>query len=638
MNHKKKYILIGLWSLTGISVIWFFLAGLSIYAFLTFFVLFAASFIAWGLSGKITDKMRGRAIHGINAFWIIMAFLFLFPFPVPERPEYVVGEIHRFSEPNHGWGRALLGALGPNLFNNGLAYNTPEEIKGLVEIGAIPSVLTSFPFARTTFGGTAMLNAYRDNVSHGGEPAVTMPYPWTTWKGAKRENRIGWNKGDILLGDVAHEVGYEKAKYTPRENSLMIKEIGKWLGSMTVGICKVDPRWFYSHDFMSMGTPLDLKDVKNFKYAIQLFTDQNWKRVHNDPGHSWWSITKSGQAYSTSAWMAVRMGQMLRDMGYLGRVGYGGINYDTIESPFSVYNGLGEYGRLSDAVVPSAGGLRFKSATVLTDFPLEPDNSNQGHGITRFCEHCDRCARACPVNAIPQGDMTVENGVKMWHVDKDKCVRFRAGNLDGSCCNECLRNCPYNKPDTLFHKLGVYITRHSYLAPYLFGNVRAIGLEDWLDFETSNQAGKYNVNRPARWIQEEPGFKMKLPYVIGKYVFTEGDRSTSEEWSTGVGAEMGKIGLKYKGVEWGKIPANLLDKNGRNRNAHWDYENGELPKNLQCMGKYMPIEEVTKLLKAGKLFTGDWYTKDEDVYPPRSEKYEKGLLKYEDAVKMWEKE
>ena len=124
--------------------------------------------------------------------------------------------------------------------------------------------------------------------------------------------------------------------------------------------------------------------------------------------------------------------------------GFGGINYHNIESAMSVYSGLGEFGRLSDAVVPTAGGLRFKSASIMTNFPMEPDESNVALGVTRFCDYCDRCARACPVNAIPMGEPTVENGVKMWHVDKDKCVRFRAGNLVGNCCNGSA--CPTTNP------------------------------------------------------------------------------------------------------------------------------------------------------------------------------------------------
>jgi ferredoxin len=399
----------------------------------------------------------------------------------------------------------------------------------------------------------------------------------------------------------------------------------------------VDPRWFYSHDFMSGGTPLNLEDVKDLKFGIQLFADQNWTRVNSDPGESWWSIAKSGVAYSNSAWMAARLAQMLRDMGYEARVGHGGLNYETMETPFSVYNGLGEYGRLSDAVVPSVGGLRFKSATVLTNFPMEPDVPRQSYGVTRFCSFCDRCARACPVNAIPLGEPTVENGIKMWHVDKDRCVRFRMGNLNGNCCNECLKVCPYNKPATLFHLLGNYMVAHSPIAPYLFGNVNALGLEDWLEYD-HGLSGEFGQNRPARWVLETPGYKNDFPRISRKYIYTEEDRSPDEEWATGIGAEMGKVRLTYKGTVFGEIPQKYFDANGRSRNMHWDYEAGELSPDASNTGKALTKEEALALLKEGKAFTGGWYKADEDVYPPRSPKYEKGLLSYEEAARMWAEE
>lgn len=635
MKKVDKYVLIGLWSAAGIALILFFALKLNLFAFLWFFVLAAAAIVWWGWRIGVTDKLRQNAIIGLSAFWILMAFLFVFPFPAPDKPQYIVDEVHRFSELDTGWSRVFLGVLGPNVAHHGMVFTDPNEIKGIGQYGTMPTFITTFPLTRALFGGTTFLDPYRSPVSEGGDPVDAKPFTWTTWKGKCRPNKIGWNRGDLLLGNVAKAMGYEKAKYTPRENALMIKEIALWLGSDEVGVGIMDPRWLYSHDFLSMGTPLELKDMKEYKYFIQVYVDQRWRRVHNDPGESWWSVTKSGQSYSTSAWIVTRLAQMLRDMGYVAEVGFGGINYHNIESAMSVYSGLGEFGRLSDAVVPTAGGLRFKSASIMTNFPMEPDKSDVPIGVTRFCSYCDRCARACPVNAIPMGGFTVENGVNMWHVDKDKCVRFRAGNLGGNCCNECLRVCPYNKPETLFHKLGMYMVKHSPLAPALFGNVGGIGLDDWLEFDYSSEAGEYAVNRPARWILEEPGFKMKFPYMIGKYIFTEEDRSKDEEWAIGEGAEMGKIGLKYKGILWGKIPERFFDKNGRSRNVHWDYEAGELPKNLQLPGKVISKDEALALLKAGKAFSGGWMKKDEDVYPRRVPKYEKGLLKYEQAAKLW---
>ncbi len=638
-EKKKKNILILIWALVAVSVLWFFISGLNIYALFMIFLLTAVALLWQALYSEVTEKMRRRAFMTMNIFWTVIAFLMFFPFPAPDPPEYIVGEVHRFSEPNHGWGRMYWGQLGPNLVNHGYVYTHKDLIEPMAKArgGSKPSFTTTYPLARATFGISVLTDSLRAPDTVGGEPVHPMKYPWTSFEGTHRSEKIGWNNGDLLLGNVAGKVGYEKAKYTPEENALMVKEIGLWLGSEAVGICRIDPRWFYSHDFLSGGTPLSLEDVKDLKYGIQVFTDQNWRRVLNDPGESWWSASKSGTAYSTSAFIAIRLAQMLRDMGFEARVGHGGVNYETIESVFSIYNGMGEHGRLSNAVVPAAGGLRFKTATILTSFPMEPDTVRNSYGVTRFCEHCDRCARACPVNAIPMGEPTVENGIKMWHVDKDKCVRFRAGNLNGNCCNECLKVCPYNKPDNLFHKLGSYMTKHSFLAPWLFGDVRAVGLEDWLAYQYSTAAGDFGKNRPARWIQENPGYKIDLPRQVGKYIYTEEDRSTAEEWATGVGAEMGKVGLKYKGIEWGKIPERLLDENGRNRNVHWDYDEGELGPDVQNIGRTLTEAEAQELLKSGKAFTGGWYKKHEDVYPPRSD-YEKQVMTYKEASEKWAKE
>ncbi|CCK79453.1 MULTISPECIES: 4Fe-4S dicluster domain-containing protein [Desulfobacula] len=637
MDEKlKKYILIGLWVAAAASLVWFFASELNINALFAIMLCVAAAMGWWSMMFKITEKMRNIGIISMSSFWTIIAFFMFFPFPAPEAPQYIQGEVHRFSEMNHGFGRAYMGVLGPQINNHGYVYTDKEMIEPLAKArgGKKPSFTTTLPLSRALFGATTLLDGLRAPDQVQGEPVKVLKYPWTTFEGAHRDKKIGWNKGDVLLGNVAGKLGYKTAKYTPEENALMVKEIGLWLGSEDVGICRVDPRWFFSHDIMTAGTPLPLEKVEELKYGIQVFTDQRWRRVLNDPGWSWWSITKSGQAYSTSAFIAVRLAQTLRDMGYAARVGHGGINYETIETPFSVYCGLGEYGRLSDAVVPSVGGLRFKSATILTDFPMAVDPPRQSYGVTRFCSHCDRCARSCPVNAIPMGKRTIENGIEMWHVDKDKCVRFRTGNLNGNCCNECLKSCPYNKPATAFHLMGNYMLKHSYLAPFLFGNVNGVGLEDWLDYQYGTESKQFGVNRPARWILENPGFKTEFPRKVGRYIYTEEDRSPDEEWATGVGAKMGKVGVTYKGIQWGEIPARLLDENGRSKNVHWDNPKGELDKDVKAIGKVLTKEEADAMLKEGKAFSGGWYKKDEDVYPRRS-KYEKGTWSYEKAADDW---
>lgn len=639
MDKKKAtYVLYGLWGLAIAFLAWF-IVDLHIHALIGICLSVAAALAWWGTTLTVTKRMRTIAVGSLSGFWTVIAVFMFFPFPPPDAPEYIVGEVHRFSEMNHGFGRGYSGVLGPQLLNHGYTYTSKELIEPLAKArgGAAPAFTTTMPLSRALFGGTVLTDGLRAPDVVGGEPVKVIPYPWTTFEGPARSTKLGWNQGDLLLGDVAKKVGYAKAKYTPEENALMVKAIAKFMGSVDVGVCRVDPRWFYSHDFMTAGTPLPLEDVKELKFGIQVFADQDWTRVSNDPGESWWSITKSGVAYSNSAWIASRLAQTLRDMGYVARVGHGGLNYETIETPFSVYNGLGEYGRLSDAVVPSVGGLRFKSATILTDFPMQPDPERKSFGVTRFCSYCDRCARACPVNAIPLGEPTVENGILMWHVDKDKCVRFRMGNLNGNCCNECLKACPYNKPATLFHLLGNYMVKHSPLAPRLFGSVGGVGLEDWLEYDYAISE-EFGINRPARWILENPGYKTEFPRLIGKYIATEDDRSPVEEWATGIGAEMGKVKLSYRGVVFGEIPSRYLDANGRNRNMHWDYPEGELSPDAPNRGKLLTPEEARAMLEAGEAFSGGWYKKDEDVYPRRSEKYEKGILPYSQAAEMWAKE
>lgn len=639
MTKTDRYVLWGIGAVWALDFAAFILTDFHIYAFLALFVIAALGFAWWGLRCNVTEPMRRNAALGVTGFWTVAMALLFAPWPIPDKPEYIVGEVHRFSEMEHGFSRVLAGVTGPNIAAGGLVYGDPADQKSMMgEWGWPPNFISGYPLARALFGGTILMERLRGATTIGGEPANPLRYSWSNFEGEKRDKKLGWNKGDLLLGEVAKAMGSAKATYTPHENTLMIKSIASWLGSPRVAVAAVDPRWFYSHDLSTFGTPLPLKDAKDLKYVIQIFTDQDWTRIHNDAGTSWWSVSNSGQAYTTSAWIGIRMAQMLRDMGYVARVGFGGMNYENIETTVSVYSGIGEFGRLSDAVVPTAGGLRFKSATIFTDFPLEVGDPKQGWGITRMCANCDRCARACPVNSVPMGEPTVENGVKIWQVDKDKCTRFRTGNLNGNMCGACLAVCPYNKPDTAFHRVGNYIIRHSPIATYLFGNIHGVGLEDWLDFEYSSEASPYNVSRPARWIQEDPGWKAKFPYQMGQYIYTERDRSGNEEWASGVDPKMGKVGLSYKGTTWGKIPDRLLDASGRNRNVHWDYEAGELPPNLPLPGKQLTPEEATALLKEGKAFSGASYSPDDEVFPPRDPKYEKQTLTYEQAARMWAEE
>ena len=540
---------------------------MNIYLLFTIFLLIALVeiFLSFWKGFTITSKLRKQVIGGWIAFWAIIGFFLFFPFPQPDPPTYITGTPARFDGMQIGFSRALFGVLGPNVSQgyklyqeNGWDSDYPYDETFFAR---------TYPLGRTTFGGTELLQHYRaDEDEFGTIAGGVLHYPSVKNRTEAEDlNKVRkWNAGDLLFPEVARELGYEdcKARYTPEENSAMIVKIAKWLGATEAGAFKFDPRFVYSYSAplpatnLPIGVPINSQKFEKYKYGIQVLVDQNWDRTLYDPGSSWWSVSHSGAAYSTSAWIAVRLAAMLRDMGYNAIAEHGETYYETIETPGSVYSGLGEYGRLSDVVVPSVGGLRFKSATVLTDMPLEVKERTYV-GCNEFCNWCTRCARSCPVDAIAYGEKTTDNGVTMWHVDKDKCTRFRISNLEGNCCNECLKYCPYNKPPTAFHHVGNYLVKNSTLARWMFGD-RGLGLEDYLDFTNTGPMGD---NKPARWVIEPKGWKMKFPFVVGNYIYTEDQRSKSEEWSTGVGAKMGKIGLSYKGERYGEIPSEFVNKN-----------------------------------------------------------------------------
>lgn len=546
---------------------------MNIYLLLAIFLViaFVEIFLSFWKGFTITSNLRKILIGGWIAFWAIIGFLLFFPFPQPNPPTYITGTPTRFDGMDHGFARALMGVCGPNV-SQGWRLSTADgwDTDYPPDDAAFPRVT---PFSRTTFGGCELIQHYRAAEDEFGDIAGgTIPYPAVKDRSKKPNPGLNkrWNPANDIFPEVARKLGYKdnKARYTPKENSAMIIEISKWLGANEAGIFKFDPRFVYSFTMPIPGTtlppgvPLPAKKFEKYKYGIQVIVDQNWERTLNDPGHSWWSINHSGAAYSTSAWIVTRLAALIRDMGYNAIAEHGEFWYETVETPGSVYSGLGEYGRLSDVVVPTAGGLRFKSATVFTDMPLDV-LERKYVGADAFCNWCTRCARACPTDAIALGEKTTDNGITMWHVDRDKCSRFRVASLTGSCCNECLKACPYNKPPSVFHKIGNYLVKNSGLARMMFGD-RGLGLEDYLDFTNTGPMGE---NKPARWVIEPKGWKMTFPYAVGDYIYTEDQRPKNEEWATGVGAKMGKVGLSYKGIRYGEIPENLV-----NKNVHWDLQ------------------------------------------------------------------
>ena len=86
-------------------------------------------------------------------------------------------------------------------------------------------------------------------------------------------------------------------------------------------------------------------------------------------------------------------------------------------------------------------------------------------GVAEFCTSCDRCATACPAQAIsygPRGQQEHHNrsnlvGVKKWTTDAEKC--FSYWTQSNAACSVCIRVCPYNRGDTWSDRLWRRVAR-----------------------------------------------------------------------------------------------------------------------------------------------------------------------------------
>ena len=144
---------------------------------------------------------------------------------------------------------------------------------------------------------------------------------------------------------------------------------------------------------------------------------------------------------------------------YIRELGYHAIpsgNDLAINIPLAVDAGLGELGR-HGMLITEQFGPRIRICKVFTDLPLAVD-SPIDIGVQTFCERCQLCAEACPSKAIISGDRTdkawdVSNNTNLlkWPVKAMDCLDWWDRNR-GTCSN-CMRVCPYNKPQGWLHSL-----------------------------------------------------------------------------------------------------------------------------------------------------------------------------------------
>ena len=235
------------------------------------------------------------------------------------------------------------------------------------------------------------------------------------------------------------------------EMTRIVKKAAIYMGASSVGICKVDRRWIYSHRFHP-GTREHsvIDDIPDeFEYAIVMAHEMNYTLMRTAPAYG--ENAATGRGYSMMAYVASSMAHFIRDMGYKA-IPSG--NDTALSIPMAIDAGLGELGRHGLLIAPRFGP-RIRISKVLTDLPLIADKPIE-IGVRQMCDVCRRCAKSCPGQAISFDKPTTEgptlsnnHGIYKWYINPEKCFQFWVRNK-GDCAN-CIRVCVFNKPDTSFH-------------------------------------------------------------------------------------------------------------------------------------------------------------------------------------------
>ena len=259
------------------------------------------------------------------------------------------------------------------------------------------------------------------------------------------------HQDDVPLPDPA--LDKVQLSNSSTENTQALQALAYHLGVDLVGICKIPNYAWYSH--RPDGTPTD----PYHKYAVVMLIDQGYDTMEGASGDDWISGCQSMRGYLRGAEIAGVMANFLRRLGADARP-QTNADSDVLQIPLVLLAGLGELSRIGELVLNPFVGPRFKSVVLTTDLELDVDKPID-FGLQEFCSNCLKCARECPVSAIPFGDKVMFNGYEIWKPDVERCTNYRVANPKGSACGRCMKTCPLNKVVTadgaLTHRLGSWL-------------------------------------------------------------------------------------------------------------------------------------------------------------------------------------
>lgn len=254
----------------------------------------------------------------------------------------------------------------------------------------------------------------------------------------------------------------------PAKAARIVKGWARQLGADLVGICRIDPRWAYSHrgeihygEWEEWGREIH----PPLPYAVVIATEMDQKMVRTAPHTP--SVVESACNYSRGAYITTILARWFGTMGYKALAEHNR-HYDLLMVPLAIDAGLGELGRLG-YLIADRFGPRVRLFAVQTDMPLKVDRPVD-LGAEKFCEVCRKCAESCPSRSIPlDTDQKEDRGIVRWKMNEETCFDYW-GRIGTDCC-VCMAVCPFSRPYRSIHKLVRFILRRSMPARILFPHI-----------------------------------------------------------------------------------------------------------------------------------------------------------------------
>ncbi len=315
-----------------------------------------------------------------------------------------------------------------------------------------------------------------------------MPHAHKLYYQVKYQDKHGYRKLDYALRNASWNLEYgfgygtmrsdyglyswtdvaEKAKrfietggpvtHTPEDHTRIVKKAARVFGADLVGLCRVHPNLIYSHEYDLLHAehrPLDLPEGCTHAIVMAIAMDYDTMKYSPDAIAG----TATGLGYSKMAFLTNLVAAFIRGLGY--RAIPSG-NDTGLSIPLAMAAGLGELGR-NGLLITEKYGPRVRICKVFTDLPLVHD-TYRPFGVAQFCESCKKCADHCPSGAITHDEPTTQgpsfsnhSGVEKWYIDPERCFLFWVKNwMD---CSQCIKVCPFNKPQGFFHDAARVVIR-----------------------------------------------------------------------------------------------------------------------------------------------------------------------------------